>query len=172
MSFWGDALTTASGRNLVRAEVNRSKRAALWAVAPTEIAEVFVPTHSEKSHSSAGWHDFMSSGGPYGGTGFCPASHTRQSSCSSYRVILSSSFGALECFKPLQSRISLQISIESIPVLERFVYSIRAFASLYIKIKNKQNSARFCYEFLGTLRFDSWNGGTVPLFQSPMTVSE
>ena len=37
---WGEALTTADGRNLVRGEVNRSKRAAEWAVAPTEVADL------------------------------------------------------------------------------------------------------------------------------------
>ena len=38
-SIWGEEPMTASGRNLIGSEVNRSKRAAQWAVAPTEVAE-------------------------------------------------------------------------------------------------------------------------------------
>ena len=34
----GEPLSTASGGNIERGEVNRSKRAAQWAVAPTEVA--------------------------------------------------------------------------------------------------------------------------------------
>ena len=39
-AFRKTALTTASGGNLVRAEINRDKQAALWAVAPIEVAVV------------------------------------------------------------------------------------------------------------------------------------
>ena len=38
--FRGEALSTASGRNFGRAEVNRNKRAPQWGAAPIEVAEV------------------------------------------------------------------------------------------------------------------------------------